>query len=106
MERRWWRRACPGAWEASWQWSRTVADETPNPSGPFDAATVKALVGLMSRFDLHEIDLRPGEARIRLLRGAPLQPAAAPTAFAVAPPAPAAAPAAAKPAAADKPAAS
>jgi acetyl-CoA carboxylase biotin carboxyl carrier protein len=60
--------------------------------------TIKNLVALMSRHDLSEIDLRDGQARLRLRRGprkvsAPAAPAL-PAAPAPAAPAPAAAPAA------------
>jgi len=47
-----------------------VADEDPKPAGPFDVATIRALVALMSRHDMSEIDLREGDQRIRLRRGA------------------------------------
>jgi acetyl-CoA carboxylase biotin carboxyl carrier protein len=47
-----------------------VADEDSKPTGPFDVTAVRALVALMSRHDLSEIDLRHGEQRIRLRRGA------------------------------------
>ena len=47
-----------------------VADEDPKATGPFDVATIRALVALMSRHDLSEIDLRQGEQRMRLRRGA------------------------------------
>lgn len=46
-----------------------MADEKPKDAGPFDVMTIKALVGLMSRNDISEIDLRQGEQRIRLVRG-------------------------------------
>jgi acetyl-CoA carboxylase biotin carboxyl carrier protein len=46
-----------------------VADEEPKGTGPFDVATIRALVALMSRHDLSEIDLRQGEQRICLRRG-------------------------------------
>src|SRR5439155_25474696 len=46
-----------------------VADEEPKTSGPFDINTIRALVALMSRHDLSEIDLRQGEQRICLRRG-------------------------------------
>jgi acetyl-CoA carboxylase biotin carboxyl carrier protein len=46
-----------------------VADEDPKPAGPFDVATIRALVGLMGRHDLSEIDLHQGDQRIRLRRG-------------------------------------
>jgi acetyl-CoA carboxylase biotin carboxyl carrier protein len=48
----------------------SVADEDSKSEGPFDVNTVRALVGLMSRHDLAEIDLRRGDRRIRLRRGA------------------------------------
>jgi acetyl-CoA carboxylase biotin carboxyl carrier protein len=47
----------------------TVADEEPKGTGPFDVATIKALVALMNRNDLSEIDLHDGTQRIRLRRG-------------------------------------
>jgi acetyl-CoA carboxylase biotin carboxyl carrier protein len=46
-----------------------VADEASNIPSPFDVRTIKYLVGLMSRHDLSEIDLRDGPLRIRLRRG-------------------------------------
>jgi acetyl-CoA carboxylase biotin carboxyl carrier protein len=46
-----------------------VADEGANTPGPFDVTTIKALVALMSRHDLSEIDLHEGDRRIRLRRG-------------------------------------
>jgi acetyl-CoA carboxylase biotin carboxyl carrier protein len=49
-----------------------VADEASNIPSPFDVRTIKYLVGLMSRHDLSEIDLREGDLRIRLRRGAHL----------------------------------
>jgi acetyl-CoA carboxylase biotin carboxyl carrier protein len=78
-----------------------VAEEASKSPSPFDVRTIKYLVGLMSQHDLSEIDLREGELRIRLRRGArqvlvspsPAQPAAAP-------PAPAAPPVSAAPEAA------
>jgi acetyl-CoA carboxylase biotin carboxyl carrier protein len=75
-----------------------VADEVPSKPGPFDVATIKALVQLMARNDMNEIDLREGELRIRLLRGvqATTLPVAAPS------PAPAAAPHVAVPASGPK----
>lgn len=79
----------------------------PASPGPFDVKTIHYLVRLMRQHDLSQIDLRDGDKRVRLQRGAmpgtmvnvaaPALPAAAPVAL---PPAPAAAPA--KPA--DKPA--
>jgi acetyl-CoA carboxylase biotin carboxyl carrier protein len=61
---------------------------------PFDVRTIKELVGLMSRHDLSEIDLRDGTHRIRLRRGpgrkakgtGPVEQAAAPAAAPAAPP--------------------
>jgi acetyl-CoA carboxylase biotin carboxyl carrier protein len=73
---------------------------------PFDVQTIKHLVGMMSRHDLSEIDLRQGDVRIRLRRGphgnpvvltagptAALTPAAAPAPTPTAPAGPAAEPA-------------
>ena len=73
-----------------------MADEASKTPSPFDVRTIKYLVGLMSQHDLSEIDLREGELRIRLRRGAReivVSPPAAPTPAAPAaapPPAPAA----------------
>src|SRR5438270_6511881 len=55
-------------------------DETGKAPGPFDVRTVKALVALMTQHDLSEIELRDGNQRLRLRRGAyqPVAPAAAP----------------------------
>jgi acetyl-CoA carboxylase biotin carboxyl carrier protein len=47
----------------------TVADGSSSTPGPFDVATIKTLVALMSRHEISEIDLRQGDQRIRLLRG-------------------------------------
>jgi acetyl-CoA carboxylase biotin carboxyl carrier protein len=47
-----------------------VADEASNIPSPFDLRTIKYLVRLMGRHDLSEIDLREGDLRIRLRRGA------------------------------------
>jgi acetyl-CoA carboxylase biotin carboxyl carrier protein len=46
-----------------------VADEVPSKPAPFDVQTIKALVQLMARHDMNEIDLRDGELRVRLIRG-------------------------------------
>jgi acetyl-CoA carboxylase biotin carboxyl carrier protein len=46
-----------------------VADDGANTPGPFDVSTIRALVALMSRHDLSEIDLHEGDRRIRLRRG-------------------------------------
>ena len=46
-----------------------MPDEAPRDHRPFDVATIKALVQLMARHDLNEIDLRDGPVRVRLLRG-------------------------------------
>jgi acetyl-CoA carboxylase biotin carboxyl carrier protein len=47
----------------------SVADEDQKAPGPFDVNTVRALVTLMSRHGLSEIDLRRGDQRICLRRG-------------------------------------
>ena len=47
-----------------------MADEASSVPGPFDVRTIKNLIALMSRHDLSEIDLREGNLRIRLRRGA------------------------------------
>lgn len=73
----------------------------------FDVARVKKLVSLMNEHELSEIDLRQGEQRVRLRRGAeqtivsavPAAPAPAPAASPAPAPASAAAPAPAAPAA-------
>jgi acetyl-CoA carboxylase biotin carboxyl carrier protein len=69
-----------------------VADEDLKAAGPFDVNTVRALVALMSRHDLSEIDLRRGDQRICIRRG-PLKTTvnALPSLSALPPPAPAAA---------------
>lgn len=46
-----------------------MADEEPKGTGPFDVSTIRALVALMGRYDLSEIDLHNGDQRIRLRRG-------------------------------------
>jgi acetyl-CoA carboxylase biotin carboxyl carrier protein len=56
----------------------------PNNSGLVDIRTIKALVQLMARHDMNEIDLRDGEVRVRLLRGVmATMPAASSTASAL-----------------------
>jgi acetyl-CoA carboxylase biotin carboxyl carrier protein len=78
-----------------------VSNETP---GPFDVRTVKALVQMMDRHNLSEIDLRDGSKRICLRRGGgvPLiPPSVAPVPMAVAPVLAPAIPAAPRPAAAE-----
>ncbi len=87
-----------------------MADGSTNTPGPFDVATIKTLVALMSRHDISEIDLRQGNQRIRLLRGGlslvPVPPPSdAPPAAISAPPAAseAAPPAAPAPAARTRP---
>lgn len=63
-------------------------------TGPMDVGLLEQLVGLMSANDLNTIDLRDGDKRVVLKRGAQMV-AAAPMAYASAPsahPAPAAAP--------------
>jgi acetyl-CoA carboxylase biotin carboxyl carrier protein len=47
-----------------------VAEDASKTPSPFDVRTIKYLVGLMSQHDLSEIDLREGDLRIRLRRGA------------------------------------
>jgi acetyl-CoA carboxylase biotin carboxyl carrier protein len=65
-----------------------VTEETSNIPSPFDVRTIKYLVGLMSRHDLSEIDLREGDLRIRLRRGArEAGPQPAPTTLAASAPA-------------------
>ena len=61
------------------------------PRDVFDLAQLQELIALMEQHDLSEVNLRSGDQRIRLRRGASIAPVAA------APP-PAAAPAAAAPA--------
>ena len=67
-----------------------MAEESSNIPSPFDVRTIKYLVGLMSRHDLSEIDLREGDLRIRLRRGGDkviaVSPAAAPTSVAASEP--------------------
>jgi acetyl-CoA carboxylase biotin carboxyl carrier protein len=46
-----------------------VANDESSKPNPFDVATIKQLVALMSRHDLNEIDLREGDVRLRLRRG-------------------------------------
>jgi acetyl-CoA carboxylase biotin carboxyl carrier protein len=46
-----------------------VADEVSPTPGPFDVERIKALLGLMRKHDLTEIDLHDGTMRIRLRRG-------------------------------------
>ncbi len=59
-----------------------VADEIRNEPSPFDVPTIRLLAALMSRHDLSQIDLREGNRRIRLLRGAEHVAVAAPVAVA------------------------
>jgi acetyl-CoA carboxylase biotin carboxyl carrier protein len=70
-----------------------VAEDASKTPGPFDIRTIKYLVGLMSQHELSEIDLREGDLRIRLRRGArkvvvPPLPAPAPAASVTTPPGP------------------
>jgi acetyl-CoA carboxylase biotin carboxyl carrier protein len=79
-----------------------VADDSGKAPSPFDVRTIKYLVGLMSQHDLSEIDLREGDLRIRLRRGAKelaQPPAPVSTAAAIAP-----APVSSEPAAGKEPA--
>ena len=50
----------------TWKGERVADSDRPRP---FDVRTIKELVGLMSRHDLSEIDLREGAVRVRLRRG-------------------------------------
>ena len=47
-----------------------MADSTPNPSDVFDVRKVRRLVELMNEYDLSTLDLKQGDQRIRLRRGA------------------------------------
>jgi acetyl-CoA carboxylase biotin carboxyl carrier protein len=59
-------------WTISWHAKGgQVAEGNSNTPGPFDINTVKALIALMSRHNINEVDLRNGDCRIRLLRGVP-----------------------------------
>jgi acetyl-CoA carboxylase biotin carboxyl carrier protein len=73
-----------------------VADDASNHAGPFSVPTIKALIRLMARHNVSEIDLREGDQRIRLIRGGRPAPAAVA-------PEPAPQPAAAPPALAARP---
>src|SRR5689334_4975997 len=57
-------------------------DEAGRVPGPFDVRTVKSLVSLMTQHDLSEIELRDGNQRLRLRRGAyqPVTPVSLPAA--------------------------
>jgi acetyl-CoA carboxylase biotin carboxyl carrier protein len=63
-------------------------EEAGKAAGPFDVRTVKSLVALMTQHDLSEIELRDGNQRLRLRRGAyqPVTPTSSP---ATPPPSPA-----------------
>jgi acetyl-CoA carboxylase biotin carboxyl carrier protein len=79
-----------------------AAEDTSESGQPFDVQLVRQLLKLMSAHDLSEIDLRQGDQRVRLRRGAKASFQAVPMAAApmMAAPMPAAAPqAAAAPAA-------
>src|SRR5438067_11385355 len=56
----------------------SMANDAAPKGRPFDVQTIKYLVGLMSRHDLSEIDLREGDLRIRLRRGGSPLPTALP----------------------------
>ncbi len=49
------------------------------PAGPFDVATVEALIALMTQNDLNEIYLRDGAQHLRLRRGGATAPIVAAT---------------------------
>jgi len=51
-----------------------VADEKRDAPRPFDVTTVEYLLRLMSEHDLAEIDLKEGDQRIRLRKGAAMPP--------------------------------
>lgn len=74
-----------------------ASDDNSKSPRPFDARTLKSLLGLMTQYDLSVLDLREGPRRIRIRRGGSL--ASAPTApsSASAPPTPSAAVPAEKP---------
>ncbi len=56
-----------------------MSEESTNTPNPFDIPTIKALIRMMSRHDVSEVDLRQGNQRIRLLRGGtPVTPIAQP----------------------------
>ncbi len=55
-----------------------MAEGSSNTPGPFDVPTIKALISMMSRHDISEIDLREGNQRIRLLRGGKMVPVETP----------------------------
>ena len=76
-------------------------DEPIQPPRPFDERIIKRLVGLMNEHDLSEIDLRDGQARLRLRRG-PRRVSPPPAAVVLPPTAPATASAAPSPAPAAK----
>jgi acetyl-CoA carboxylase biotin carboxyl carrier protein len=67
-----------------------VSEDAGKHPNPFDVQTIKQLVALMTRHDLSEVDLRDGQARLRLRRG-PRRNATVPAPAApIAPPAPSA----------------
>lgn len=47
-----------------------MADEKRDPPRPFDVSTVEYLLKLMTAHDLSEVDLKEGDQRIRLRKGA------------------------------------
>jgi len=69
-----------------------VSDEKRDTPRPFDVRTVEYLLKLMTEHDLAEVDLKEGDQRIRLRKGAAIPTAflPAPTAYAHAAPAPSA----------------
>lgn len=70
-----------------------MADDASQDPRPFDVAMVRALVALMSRNDLSEMDLCEADRRIRIRRGPRTVAMAAPAAAPAASSAPAASPA-------------
>ena len=74
-----------------------MAEESPQAGGPgpFETRTIRELVGLMSRHDLAELELKDGERSIKLKRNVPVltaMPVAAPVSAPVYAPAPVVAP--------------
>jgi acetyl-CoA carboxylase biotin carboxyl carrier protein len=56
-----------------------VSDEKRDTPRPFDVRTVEYLLKLMTEHDLAEVDLKEGDQRIRLRKGAAIPPAFLPT---------------------------
>ncbi|HEV3386048.1 MAG TPA: biotin/lipoyl-containing protein [Gemmata sp.] len=56
-----------------------MSDEKRDTPRPFDVRTVEYLLKLMTEHDLAEVDLKEGDQRIRLRKGAAIPPAFLPT---------------------------